>query len=53
MGGPLLYHQRVRIEPGDNSFLLEVLSMPGGTYIVRLENALTGAAKVAKMSVAR
>ncbi len=53
MGGSLLYHQRVRIEPGDNSFLLEVLSMPTGTYIVRLENALTGAAKVAKMSVAR
>ncbi|MCS7036704.1 MAG: DUF1501 domain-containing protein [Saprospiraceae bacterium] len=53
IGGSLLHHQRVRVEPGDNAFLLEVLHLPAGTYVVRLENTLTGVAKVAKMSVAR
>mgnify|MGYP000026493275 CR=1 FL=1 len=53
LGGSLLHFQRVQVVPGDNAFLLDVFDMPAGTYVVRLENALTGAAKVAKMSVVR
>lgn len=53
MGGSLLHHQRVQVEAGDNAFLLDVFNMPTGTYIVRLESALTGAAQVTKMSITR
>ncbi len=53
LGGSLVQYQRVQVVPGDNAFLLDVFEMPAGTYIVRLENVLTGAAKVTKMSVVR
>jgi uncharacterized protein (DUF1501 family) len=53
LGGSLVSNQPVQVYPGDNRFYIEVLNMPPGTYFVRLENALTGVAKVAKLSVVR
>ncbi len=53
IGGSLMSNENVQVYPGDNRFYIDVLNMPSGTYFVRLENALTGAAKVAKLSVIR
>ncbi|MCS6929856.1 MAG: DUF1501 domain-containing protein [Saprospiraceae bacterium] len=53
IGGSLVHYQRVLVEPGDNAFLVDVLRLSPGTYLVRLKNTLTGATKVAKMSVMR
>jgi len=53
IGGSLMSNENVQVYPGDNRFYIDVLGMPSGTYFVRLENGLTGAAKVAKLSVVR
>lgn len=53
LGGSLVYHQPVQVFPGENRLIVEVLGVPPGNYFVRVENSLTGAAKVAKLSVVR
>ncbi|MBL7795979.1 MAG: DUF1501 domain-containing protein [Saprospiraceae bacterium] len=53
IGGSLMSNENVQVYPGENRFYVDVLGMPSGTYIVRLENTLTGVAKVAKLSVMR
>ncbi|MFN0016158.1 MAG: DUF1501 domain-containing protein [Saprospiraceae bacterium] len=53
IGGSLMSNDNVQIFVGDNRFYIDVHGMPSGTYIVRLENGLTGAARVAKLSVIR
>jgi hypothetical protein len=53
LGGGLVTALNVRAEPGFNTFYLEVASLPAAPYFVRLENKNTGAANVAKLSVAR
>lgn len=53
LGGSLVSNQPVQVFPGENRFLVEVLNVPPGVYFVRLENSLTGVARVAKMSVVR
>ncbi|HRI59093.1 MAG TPA: DUF1501 domain-containing protein [Saprospiraceae bacterium] len=53
LGGGLVTAMNVRVEPGPNMFYLDVASLPAAPYFVRLENKNTGAANVAKLSVAR
>ncbi len=53
LGGGLVTAMNVRVEPGPNMFYIDVASLPAAPYFVRLENKNTGAANVAKLSVAR
>ncbi|MBL7774743.1 MAG: T9SS type A sorting domain-containing protein, partial [Saprospiraceae bacterium] len=53
MGGSVVYNSPVQVFSGDNQFYIEVNQMPPGMYFVRLENRLSGAAQVAKVSVVR
>ncbi len=53
MGGSVVYNSPVQVFSGDNQFYIEVNQMPPGMYFVRLENRLSGAALVAKVSVVR
>jgi hypothetical protein len=53
LGGGLISSQFVRITEGNNLFWLEVVSLPPGTYFVRLEQLTTGQAQVRKLIVAR
>jgi len=51
MSGNLVYNGRVKVQPGDNLFYLDVSGLSGGTYFVRLENRESGAADVRKLMV--
>lgn len=53
LGGSVVTAMNVRVEPGVNLFYLDVASLPAGPYFARLENKVTGAARVAKLSVVR
>jgi uncharacterized protein (DUF1501 family) len=53
LGGNLVTALNVRVEPGFNTFYLDVVTLPAATYFVRLENKNSGAANVAKLGVAR
>ncbi len=53
LSGSMVSAQTVQVYPGDNRFYIDVIGMPPGMYFVRLENALSGGAKVAKLSVVR
>ncbi|MBK9335549.1 MAG: DUF1501 domain-containing protein [Lewinellaceae bacterium] len=53
LGGSLVSNEAVQVYPGENRFFVQVYNLPPGFYFVRLENALTGVARVAKMSVVR
>ena len=53
MSGSLVSNERVLVTPGNNTFPVEVYDMPPGIYFIRLENKVSGAAKVTKMSVVR
>ncbi len=53
LGGTLVTGRREFIQPGTNSFYLDVTALPVGIYFVRLENTASGRADVAKMSVQR
>lgn len=53
LGGTVVFNNSVRVENGENYFDIDVVSLPAGTYIVRLENKTTGIGKVAKVSVVR
>jgi hypothetical protein len=51
MGGSLMSSNSIQVFAGDNRFYVDVLNMPTGAYVVRLENLLSGRANVAKLSV--
>jgi uncharacterized protein (DUF1501 family) len=53
LGGSLVTALNVRVEPGFNTFYLDVVSLPAATYFVRLEDKHSGAGNVAKLSVTR
>lgn len=53
LGGSLISAQNVQVFAGDNSYFLDILHLPAGLYIVRLQDLSTGKAQVAKMSVAK
>lgn len=53
LGGSLMSGHSVQVYAGENRFHVDVLHMPAGTYVVRLENLLTGQANLAKLSVMR
>lgn len=53
LGGSLVSAQQVRVEPGFNTFYVDVIGLPAGPYFVRLENRYSGAANVAKLGVVR
>ncbi|MCC6461951.1 MAG: DUF1501 domain-containing protein [Saprospiraceae bacterium] len=53
LGGSLVSVQPVQVQPGANQFYLDVSALPGGNYFVRLEDRVSGAAEVVKLSVAR
>ena len=53
MGGKLVSNRQVQVFSGENQFYFDVMNMPPGAYIVRLENLVTGLARVAKLSVIR
>jgi len=53
MGGKLVSNRQVQVFSGENQFYFDVMNMPPGTYIIRLENLVTGLARVAKLSVIR
>ncbi len=51
--GSLVSAKMVRVQSGSNFYLMDVASLPTGTYFVRLENKYSGKAEVVKLSVAR
>ncbi len=53
LGGALVSSNSVRVQPGSNFYYLDVVSLPVGSYFVRLENKFSGQAEVAKLSVVR
>ena len=53
LGGALVSNTPVHVHPGNNLYYLEVRHLPPGTYFVRLENKVSGAAEVVKLSVVR
>jgi uncharacterized protein (DUF1501 family) len=53
LGGSLVSAKMVRVQSGANFYLMDVASLPAGTYFVRLENKYSGKAEVVKLSVAR
>jgi uncharacterized protein (DUF1501 family) len=53
LGGSLVSATKVLVQPGNNLFYLDVISLPPAVYFVRLENKVTGAAEVAKLIVSR
>lgn len=53
LGGSLISANSVVVQPGNNLFYIDVVSLPAGPYFVRLENRFSGKAEVVKLSVAR
>ncbi len=53
INGALAYQAAVRAHPGNYLYYLEVRHLPPGTYIVRLENTVSGKAEVGKLQVVR
>ena len=53
LGGSLVTAQTTRVQEGNNLYHLDVSQLPPGAYFVRMENNLSGAAEVMKLSVVR
>ena len=53
LGGALVSANKVSVQTGSNLYYLDVSQLPPGPYFVRLENSVSGAAEVVKLSVGR
>ncbi len=53
LGGTVISSVSARVIDGSNAFQLDVSTLPPGNYFIRLENKVSGAADVIKLSVVR
>lgn len=53
MSGKMVLSKQVQVFSGDNLFYFDVIDLPAGNYVVRLENLATGLADVSKLSVVK
>lgn len=53
LGGTLISSRTEVVQPGSNTYWMDVTSLPEGTYFVRVQNRETGRADVVKLSVVR
>jgi hypothetical protein len=53
MSGQVTYAGNVKVQPGENFFYLDVMDMPVGNYVVRVEDRESGLAQVCKLVVVK